>query len=367
MNNVIYKIINIQNQKFYVGSTTSFTERSHTHKKKLRQGKHHCTHLQAAWNKYGEENFVFVVVEKVAHYSELQAAEDRWLSAWVGKPECYNIGTRSGAPMRGRTGDKHPSFGKAITTEQKTAISGTLKQYYAERPENHPRFGKHLSDASRAKISEHRKGKMAGADHYRFGQTVSEEVRKKIGDTQRGKSKAPRIISPEGRAKIRAAAEAGHYDSFQGKHHTEESRKLMGQGIIVMPSGRRFDTITEMRQALGVSISAVHRSLKANRPIALGMHKGLSFQYQDPEREAARVQLAAEIRANTPKKKTGRPAGQANESQQRAVHAMPEDKVYASVSAYLVASGRSRKAVYEMLKGIQPKRSSGQGWTLKYV
>jgi group I intron endonuclease len=279
MNNVIYKIINIQNQKFYVGSTTSFSERSHTHKKKLRSGKHHCAHLQAAWNKYGEENFVFVVVERLAHHSELQAAEDRWLEAWVGKPECYNVGTRSGAPMRGKTKEQHPNFGKPVSEAQRVAISETLQRYYRADPANHPRFGKHHSDEVRAEISRKRKGKCAGADHYRFGKTVSEEVRKKIGDTQRGKSKAPRVISEEGMAKIRAAAEAGHYDHWKGRHHTDESRKKMGRKVLLMPENVVYDTITELRTATGMSIPTAQRALKSGKPIARGQFEGWTLQY----------------------------------------------------------------------------------------
>ena len=347
MDNVIYKIINVVSNKFYVGSSTNFTERTRVHRNRLRRGDHHCTHLQAAWDKYGEAAFVFAVVEHIERWEDLQAAEDRWLIEWVGKPECYNLGTRSGAPMRGRTGDKHPSFGKSISAEQKQNISATLRRYYALAPENHPRFGKHLSEQSRAQISKNRKGKMAGDSHYRFGETVSAEVRKKIGDAQRGKSKAPRVLTDEGREKIRAAAEAGHYTSFKGKQHSAESRKLMGDGIIVLPSGRRFDTITEMREALGVPIATVHRSLRSNKPVALGKHRGLSFQYQDPEREAARLTAVVE----KPKLKSGRPAGQVNECQLQPVRTVPEGKTYPSLMEFVRQSGVPRSAAYKMLEG----------------
>jgi hypothetical protein len=186
-------------------------------------------------------------------------------------------------------GAAHPKFRVPISEAHKQDISKTLKAYYAADYNNHPRVGKRHSEETKAQISRNRMGKMAGDSHYRFGQTVSEDVRKKIGDAQRGKSKAPRVISEEGRAKIKAAAAAGHYASFAGKHHTDEARDRMGEGIRVLPSGQTFATITKMREALGVSISAVHRALKSNRPILLGPHKGLSFQYQDPERETARL------------------------------------------------------------------------------
>ena len=75
----IYKIINTTNGKFYVGSTTNTQERFRTHRNRLRKGRHHSKHLQAAWNKYGEKVFVFFVVEDIPQGQSLREAEDRWL------------------------------------------------------------------------------------------------------------------------------------------------------------------------------------------------------------------------------------------------------------------------------------------------
>ena len=201
---VIYKIRNVINGKFYVGSTNNVHERFRTHRKKLRSGKHHCAHLQAAWTKYGEDVFKFEVIETVPEGQSLQAAEDVWLAEHVGKEHCYNHGMRSNAPWRGIPKDQHPSFGRPKTTTEREAISATLKEYYSADPTNHPRTGTKHSEETKQKISQNRMGKMAGEEHYRYGKTVSEEVRKKIGDAQRGVKKAPRVYTPEGLEKARA-------------------------------------------------------------------------------------------------------------------------------------------------------------------
>ena len=182
---VIYKIRNLVNDKFYVGSTMDTRERFRTHRKKLRNNKHHNAYLQASWNKYGEEKFVFEVVEEVSSMEALQTAEDVWLVAHVGKPYCYNLGTRSGAPWRGITGAAHPSFGKPVSAEQKADISRTLKEFYAAAPENHPRFGTTHSE-----------------DVWLVAH-VGNRLRllRKIGDTQRGVKKGTRIYTPEGLAR----------------------------------------------------------------------------------------------------------------------------------------------------------------------
>ena len=60
----VYAIRNLVNGKMYIGSTVNpFGRRFGCHKKRLRKGTHHSSHLQASWNKYGEENFDFEIVE----------------------------------------------------------------------------------------------------------------------------------------------------------------------------------------------------------------------------------------------------------------------------------------------------------------
>lgn len=60
----IYKIENIKNNKVYIGSSNNIKERWKRHIKDLKNDNHHSFHLQKAWNKYGEENFKFEIIEK---------------------------------------------------------------------------------------------------------------------------------------------------------------------------------------------------------------------------------------------------------------------------------------------------------------
>ena len=84
MKNVIYKIRNVVNDKFYVGSTVDSRKRFWAHRKALRLGTHDCTHLQRAWNKYGEDCFKFEIVEVVPEGEDLLAAEQKWLDDHAG-------------------------------------------------------------------------------------------------------------------------------------------------------------------------------------------------------------------------------------------------------------------------------------------
>jgi group I intron endonuclease len=58
----VYKIYNIITGGFYIGSTINFHKRFYDHRKDLRRQKHTNRHLQNAYNKYGEENFVFEIL-----------------------------------------------------------------------------------------------------------------------------------------------------------------------------------------------------------------------------------------------------------------------------------------------------------------
>ena len=279
----IYKIINLTNGKFYVGSTVDYKDRFKCHRARLRKDRHHSKHLQAAWNKYGEDNFLFKVIESIPEGESLQAAEDVWLIEHVGKDNCYNTGMRSGAPWRGVPKELNPHYGIPKTAEHKQDISNTLKAQYAGIPENHPRYGTTHTEESKQKMRENRTGVHAGENHYRYGAKLSEEVKRKIGDTQRGVPKGPgRKVSPEGMEKIRAAAAAGSYDHWLGRNHTEESKLKMSKSIeATNPLGdvKTYPSITLMRTYILLKPATINRALKSGKPISKGKYSGWSFKY----------------------------------------------------------------------------------------
>ena len=292
MKNVIYKIVNLVNDKFYVGSTTNQKERFRAHRKQLRKNRHHCPHLQSAWNKYGEEKFDFRVVEEVPTSESLQAVEDRWLKEHVGKPYCYNAGYTSNAPWRNAPKEKHPRFGTVRPAEEREAISKTLKAYYAANYYNHPRVGKFHSDETKAKISATKK---ANPSTYWLGRAHSEETKRKLSEAQKGKPKAPgRRVSEEGMAKIRAAAAAGHYAGFKGRKHTEEAKDKLRKTVFVTPDSLLFASLTDVLQYYSLSMPTLRNALKSGKPISRGRLVGYSFSYggigvKQPEEDKALI------------------------------------------------------------------------------
>lgn len=73
----IYEIRNVENNKVYVGSSLDLNRRFTDHKYLLRKNKHHSPILQRAWNKYGESNFEFSIIEYCSE-EEIISREQHW-------------------------------------------------------------------------------------------------------------------------------------------------------------------------------------------------------------------------------------------------------------------------------------------------
>ncbi len=135
MDSVVYMIKNCINGNIYIGSTISFKYRVRVHICKLRKNTHVNKHLQSAWNKFGELNFQFFIIE----YTNNTLKSEQW---WIEnlKPE-YNIANIAGAPMLGKNhsietknkiskskkGIASWSKGKKITIDHKNNISKSCK------------------------------------------------------------------------------------------------------------------------------------------------------------------------------------------------------------------------------------------------
>lgn len=79
MKSGIYKITNIITNKFYIGSAVILEKRKCEHFSCLRKQNHINKHLQNAFNKHGESNFIFEVLEEVQDKTELIEREQHYL------------------------------------------------------------------------------------------------------------------------------------------------------------------------------------------------------------------------------------------------------------------------------------------------
>jgi len=87
----IYKILNLVNNKYYIGSAKNLYVRFHGHLSKLHKNIHDNEHLQRSWNKYGEDNFKFYILEETKS-EEYRIIEQKYLDIIKNdRPNCYNM------------------------------------------------------------------------------------------------------------------------------------------------------------------------------------------------------------------------------------------------------------------------------------
>ena len=108
----IYKITNIKNGKFYIGSSENIEGRWSGHISELKRGKHINKHLQYAWNKYGKESFIFEILEVVPREeASLMGREQFYLDMWQPYDDTigYNISEWANTLLGQKVGEDNPA------------------------------------------------------------------------------------------------------------------------------------------------------------------------------------------------------------------------------------------------------------------
>ncbi len=201
----IYAIINIINDKCYVGQAEDRDYRWADHRKRLRNYYHYNLHLQRAWCKHKEENFIFVVLEVLDTKEKLNEREAYWGNLL--NPE-YNIAPLGGT-MRGY---KHTEEAKENMSK---AHLGKKQHSEEEKQRRRERMMGNTFNSGRKQTPERiearaklHRGKPKSEDHKakiaagNKGKIVSAETR--VKQSLAARNRMP--VSEETRAKLREAA-----------------------------------------------------------------------------------------------------------------------------------------------------------------
>lgn len=76
----IYMIKCIANGRIYIGQSVNIKGRAQEHRRALEKGIHNNKIMQNYFNKYGQENFIIEIVEKVENAKNLTDRENYWAS-----------------------------------------------------------------------------------------------------------------------------------------------------------------------------------------------------------------------------------------------------------------------------------------------
>jgi group I intron endonuclease len=141
----IYQIRNKINNKLYIGSTNNVRKRWNNHRSKLNNKRHENSYLQAAWDKYGEENFEFSILEQVTDQNRIEKE-----IFYLQETKSYerNIGYNFDKNPIDKSGKNNPFYGKTHSKQTKEKLkiiahnrSEELKKKMGEKNkgDKHPR------------------------------------------------------------------------------------------------------------------------------------------------------------------------------------------------------------------------------------
>lgn len=166
----IYKIINTENGKFYIGSSVNVEFRILKHLSHLRRNVHRNAHLQAAFNRYGEDAFDFQLME-ICQREQLLEREQHYIDTL--RPD-YNVCLVAGNTL----GYKHTDQAKAKMSMQRIGTKRRVGVRHSEETRkllSQLASQRKMSDAHRARMSEVNRG-----NKHTAGRELTEEHKAKV-------------------------------------------------------------------------------------------------------------------------------------------------------------------------------------------
>ena len=177
------------NEKVYIGQSKNVNKRKNKHFTLLRHNKHNNKHLQSAWNKYSEKNFVFEIIESFESYDPdiINEREIFWIKYYNSFNKDFGYNNTSGGD--GIKNYQHTEEAKKKISEasKKQKLSKEHKEALLKSITGRKKSEEELKKLSNAakgrKISEwHKEQLRKGREAYK----ITDEVRKKISDSRKG-------------------------------------------------------------------------------------------------------------------------------------------------------------------------------------
>ncbi len=187
----VYLIINKQTGEFYIGSvsglekTTTFTARKNAHSSGFRNNRYITAYLQNSWNKWGENNFTFIVIKPMDNHTpqEIIDAEQWFIDNWEPK---FNMSETAGFVTRTKDGTERCSLKMSmdwsITSPdgEKFIVHG-LRKFCREKGLSY----RHMHNVAVGKAGQYKGWKVTYLDGVERFKSKAKEARIKGGKVKR--------------------------------------------------------------------------------------------------------------------------------------------------------------------------------------
>lgn len=255
----VYIIKHKITNKFYVGHSVDIYQRFNSHKSYLKRGIHHCIYLQRAWDKYGEDNFDFIIIK--LYNSELDSIELEQYYINNFKDSLYNVADN--ANFGGDLLSNNPNKTKIIRARVISQKERLSKMTESERIEKFARkgtkngmYGKTHSERVKRIISEKNKGSCP----VNKGKTLEESV---------GKTRATEIkraLSDYAKNRVKDK------NPFYGKHHSDKTKSKLREAMLgrkpvnmkkVKIDNKIYPSVTKASRDLNVTPATIIYRIKS--------------------------------------------------------------------------------------------------------
>lgn len=164
----VYTITNRVNGKIYVGKTNNFNYRVSKHLYTLRNKTHINSHLQRAWDKYGEDNFTFEILEEYS--TDLLFAMEHY---WCNILDVFNY--NRGYNIKPAHPENKGGNSQEMSEKVRIANTGKKATVEARKKMSERKIGRKLSIQTRKRMSK-----------AALGKPKSQETRNKISEAKKG-------------------------------------------------------------------------------------------------------------------------------------------------------------------------------------
>ncbi len=207
----IYKIENKVNGKVYIGSSIDIEVRWKNHIRSLNgKDKYFNDYLHRQWREYGEENFIFNIIEECNVY-ELDKKEQYWIEFYdsMDRENGYNL---KEAGKRGKLSEE---------TRRKLSIAAK---------------GKIFSEETRKKLSIAAKGRQAFKDHKHSDNTKEKMSKSRISYFNN---------NPDKLDELKESLKEGR---FKGNSHSKESKEKISNSMKGKMAGSKHHSLVLTKQ-----------------------------------------------------------------------------------------------------------------------